>query len=210
MPLTLTVTAGPHIGRAFTFDRHDTFLVGRAAEAHFSLPDDPYFSRMHFLVEINPPLCRLTDLNSHNGTLVNGQKVQTADLRHGDEVRGGKTAIRVSVAVPAAATLDMPAPLSPMLTPVPPMGGETLDQAALHRSPPPLPDTVATCSASLLPALPGYRLLEELGAAAWASSTAASARRTDRWWPSRRSVPVSAQHPSPWPDSSAKRPSSRS
>src|SRR2546425_13370566 len=108
MPLTLTVTAGPHAGRTFTFEAHDTFLVGRSEEAHFSLPDDPYFSRMHFLVEVNPPLCRLTDLNSHNGTQVNSQKVQAADLHDGDEIRGGKTILRVSASVLAGATLDLP------------------------------------------------------------------------------------------------------
>ena len=30
MNVTLTVTAGPHAGREFVFDRHDTFLVGRS------------------------------------------------------------------------------------------------------------------------------------------------------------------------------------
>src|SRR5262245_8646373 len=110
MPLTLTVTAGPQVGRRFTFDRHETFLIGRAPEAHFSLPDDDYFSRMHCLLEVNPPLCRLTDLNSRNGTYVNGERVQTAELRHGDEIRGGLTVITVTIteALPAA-TMDLPA-----------------------------------------------------------------------------------------------------
>src|SRR4051812_15087403 len=102
MPLSLVVTAGPHAGRTFAFDRHDTFLVGRAPEAHFSLPDDPYFSRMHLLVEVNPPLCRLTDLQSRNGTLVNGQKAQAADLKHGDEIRAGQTVLRVVQATGSA------------------------------------------------------------------------------------------------------------
>src|SRR5438067_1871461 len=130
MAITLTVTAGPHAGRTFTFDRHDTFLVGRSAEAHFSLPDDPFFSRMHFLLEVNPPLCRLTDLNSHNGTLVNGQKVRSADLRPGDEIRGGRTALRVSAAV-GAATLDLPAAESTgAAAPV----AQTLDHVTVPRS----------------------------------------------------------------------------
>src|SRR4051812_41621470 len=97
MPITLTVMAGPQSGRRFTFDQHETFLIGRAPEAHFSLPDDDYFSRMHCLIEVNPPHCRLTDLNSRNGTYVNGNPVQTIDLKHGDEIRGGLTVIKVTI-----------------------------------------------------------------------------------------------------------------
>ena len=141
MPLSLVVTAGPHSGRTFTFDRHDTFLVGRAPEVHFSLPDDPYFSRTHLLVEVNPPLCRLTDLQSRNGTLVNGQKVQAIDLKHGDEIQGGKTVLRVvQTGQPAAATLDLP---------------------AVRDSTPATADPYKTYSG--LPTLPGYELLSQLG-----------------------------------------------
>src|ERR1051325_2207227 len=90
--ITLRVTAGPHAGQSFSFAEHDTFLVGRSRQAHFCLPDrDPFFSRMHFLIEVNPPLCRLVDLKIHNGTLVNGQKVSSIDLKDGDEIRGGTT-----------------------------------------------------------------------------------------------------------------------
>ena len=170
MPLTLTVTAGPHAGRVFTFDRHDTFLVGRSAEAHFSLPDDPYFSRMHFLVEVNPPLCRLTDLNSHNGTLVNGQKLQEADLHNGDEIRGGHTILRVSA--PAAATLDLPlAEAAGAARPDPLASAATLDDSglppALADFPPPLdasthPQLRLTAGPGF-PIVHGYRLLKEIG-----------------------------------------------
>ena len=39
------------LGQTFSFDRHDTFLVGRSPSAHFRLPGkDEYFSRVHFLV----------------------------------------------------------------------------------------------------------------------------------------------------------------
>jgi serine/threonine-protein kinase len=73
MRLTLTVTAGPHLGQSFTFAAHDLFLVGRSKRAHFQLPNkDRYFSRVHFLVETNPPLCRIQDMGSRNGTFVNG------------------------------------------------------------------------------------------------------------------------------------------
>ena len=116
MPVTLTVVRGPHTGRAFPFDRHETFLVGRSSSTHFALPDDPYFSRVHFLLEVNPPLCRLTDLNSHNGTLVNRQRVRVAELRDGDVIEAGRSAFKLDVGPdpdpPAggAAPADTPAP----------------------------------------------------------------------------------------------------
>lgn len=135
--VTLTVTAGPHTGRTYIFDRHDTFVVGRASDAHFSLPDDLFFSRSHFMIEVNPPLCKLVDLHSKNGVLVNGERVEEADLMDNDEIRGGKSALRVSITRPAlAATLtDVPRDWSP----------PTVDRPCV------------------MPAVPGYRLLRELG-----------------------------------------------
>lgn len=108
MGITLTVIDGPHVGLEFTFDRHDTFLVGRSQHAHFQLPvKDKYFSRIHFLMEVNPPQCRLVDLGSHNGTFVNGQQVYSCDLQDGDQIRAGHTILRLRLeqedAVAAAA-----------------------------------------------------------------------------------------------------------
>src|SRR5437867_2880281 len=101
MRVTLTVTAGPNQGQVFLFEQHDLFLVGRSPEAHFCLADDPYFSRLHFMVEVNPPLCRIVDLRSRNGTWVNGRKLQQpCDLQNGDEIEGGKTRLCVLLALP--------------------------------------------------------------------------------------------------------------
>jgi serine/threonine-protein kinase len=98
MRINLTVIEGPHEGREFSFDEHINFIVGRAKVAHFRLPiKDEYFSRFHFMVEVNPPLCQLIDLGSTNGTRVNGKKVTTAALKDGDRIKAGKTVIRVSL-----------------------------------------------------------------------------------------------------------------
>jgi serine/threonine-protein kinase len=98
MRILIEVMAGPHQGQTFSFDRHDTFLVGRSRRAHFRLPtEDRYFSRLHFLVEVNPPRCRLIDMGSKNGTYVNGQRVEAVDLRDGDQIQGGQTVLRVRV-----------------------------------------------------------------------------------------------------------------
>ena len=141
MKLKLTVISGPHQGREFIFDGRDTFLVGRVKDAHFQLSyDDPYFSRRHFLVEVNPPRCRLIDLNSRNGILLNGARILTAEVADGDEIAAGHTVFKVRVIAPEPhekETLDLP------VNPV--AGNPTCDYQ-------PLPSGV-----------PGYRLQGELG-----------------------------------------------
>src|SRR5438876_3105417 len=111
MRVTLTVTGGPHEGQTFSFSGHDTFLVGRSKRAHFRLPaKDRYFSRVHFLVEVNPPQCRLMDMGSRNGTYVNGQRVETVDLADGDQIKAGHTVFRLSLAEDAAPAPNVSAP----------------------------------------------------------------------------------------------------
>ncbi|MFO0845517.1 MAG: FHA domain-containing serine/threonine-protein kinase [Gemmataceae bacterium] len=97
--LVLRVVAGPHAGRVFEFAGHDTFLVGRSSQAHFNLGrEDRHFSRIHFLVEANPPLIRLLDMGSHNGTFVNGVRVDSpVSLTEGDRVQAGHTVLRVGM-----------------------------------------------------------------------------------------------------------------
>jgi eukaryotic-like serine/threonine-protein kinase len=100
MHITLKVISGPHKGKIFSFDRPDTFLVGRSRHAHFRLRSkDKYFSRIHFMMEVNSPECRIVDMSSHNGIYVNGAKVLSADLHDGDQIRAGHTTFRLSVHV---------------------------------------------------------------------------------------------------------------
>lgn len=118
MIVRLAVISGPHLGKEFVFDGRDSFLVGRSEEAHFQLSeDDPYFSRRHFVIELNPPRCRLLDLNSRNGVSVNGSKAAMAELADGDEIRAGHTTFRVSVTRPhpdQVRTLELPASEEPV------------------------------------------------------------------------------------------------
>src|SRR4028118_2120206 len=99
MRVSLRVVAGPHRGRTFTFEQHETFLIGRAETAHFCLPEDRYFSRNHCILEIAPPQIFLRDLGSTNGTYVNGQRVESVYLKSGDHIQGGETVLEVDVTV---------------------------------------------------------------------------------------------------------------
>lgn len=97
MRVTLNVVAGPQTGRTFTFDQHDTFMIGRSEDAHFCLPHDRFFSRHHCLIEIAPPQAFIRDLGSTNGTFVNGIRIESAYLKHGDRIQGGETVLEVQV-----------------------------------------------------------------------------------------------------------------
>ncbi len=97
MKVELEVSAGPHSGAVYRFDRHDTFVVGRSSGAQFSVPDDGFLSRHHFLIEFNPPACLLRDLGSTNGTKVNGLRVETLKLRNGDQIAAGGSSFVVRV-----------------------------------------------------------------------------------------------------------------
>jgi serine/threonine-protein kinase len=127
MHVTLTVIAGSEKGRCFTFTEHDNFIVGRSERVHFSIPDDKYFSRRHFMIEVNPPHCRLIDLDSRNGTVVNGKKVGTFDLKDGDKVTAGRTKLQVNVvfdvedAIPSSQAVS-PAASVPPNAPAKPVG----------------------------------------------------------------------------------------
>lgn len=114
MRVEITITAGPAQGEHFVFEESDRFLFGRAADARVSLPHDRYVSRQHFLLEISPPQCKVTDLDSKNGLFVNGVRyggrksagpgiIQAPDgilstyLNEGDEIIVGDTRMRVSI-----------------------------------------------------------------------------------------------------------------
>lgn len=96
MSVVLRVIAGPHEGEEFSFDGHDTFVVGRK-EAHFSVPDDGFLSRSHFLIEVDPPRCLLKDLGSRNGTCVNGVRVTECRLHDGDTIAAGQSTFELQI-----------------------------------------------------------------------------------------------------------------
>ena len=108
MRVTLRVIAGPQTGRVFTFEQHETFMIGRGEDSHFCLPQDRYFSRHHCILEIAPPQCFLRDLGSTNGTFVNGIRVETCYLKSGDRIQGGETVIEVEVASESAPVYGQP------------------------------------------------------------------------------------------------------
>ena len=96
--VVITVLSGPCRGRSLDFSSHQTLTIGRSQKAHLSVSDDPRCSRFHARFEVNPPQCVVVDLQSRNGTLVNGIAIQEmTELHDGDLVQIGKTCLQVEI-----------------------------------------------------------------------------------------------------------------
>lgn len=67
--------------------------VGRESDNDIQLLDESV-SRHHAQLSNLPNVCDLQDQNSSNGTFVNGKRIQSAILRHGDEIRFGNSMMR--------------------------------------------------------------------------------------------------------------------
>jgi pSer/pThr/pTyr-binding forkhead associated (FHA) protein len=73
-------------------------VIGRSLrDADLPINEDPSLSKRHFSVAFDGQRCRLVDLASKNGTIVNGSRVGSVDLHHGDVVCAGQTVFRVSM-----------------------------------------------------------------------------------------------------------------
>ena len=89
---TLTMVAGPHVGALYTLGDGET-LIGRAAGCAIRI-DDPGISRRHArIVRQSPVTCAVEDLQSRNGTFVNGKRVSGARLSEGDRLGVGDTIV---------------------------------------------------------------------------------------------------------------------
>jgi pSer/pThr/pTyr-binding forkhead associated (FHA) protein len=92
----LEVLSGPLDGKSWTFEREIT--IGRddsVADACVAL--DRYVSRKHALVRVEEGTILLSDLDSRNGTKLNGQAVVTeTQLVAGTAFVVGRTVLRVT------------------------------------------------------------------------------------------------------------------
>lgn len=65
------------------------FSFGRGDDVDFTVNNNTV-SRSHFVVTFDNKSYRLQDLNSSNGTFLNGSKVSNAILKHGDVIQAGE------------------------------------------------------------------------------------------------------------------------
>lgn len=108
----LLAVQGPLEGTKYRFDEQLLCMTGRAETCMLQLSGEAAagVSRQHCMFDINPPFATLFDLESRNGTYVNGKKITGADhpekiksreLKSGDLIRIGGNVFEIKL-YPAA------------------------------------------------------------------------------------------------------------
>ena len=92
--ISLLVMEGPLKGKSFPIDKPQV-SIGRT-KADIVL-DDSKMSRTHCVVEVHETSGVLVDLDSGNGTFVNGKKIASCQLEHLSEFRIGGTTMMFAV-----------------------------------------------------------------------------------------------------------------
>lgn len=117
MSVILKAIKGPHTGRRIVLLAGQCASIGRTERADFAFPDDHCMSGLHFSVEFQQGECRLRDLQSSNGTLVNLRKMAEATLQDRDEIHAGQTMFVIEI---EGAVRSGPRPAAPPVTEIVP------------------------------------------------------------------------------------------
>ena len=102
IPIRFQIFKGDQLVREETLNE-PVIKIGKLASSHLRL-DDETVSRMHAVVEVTGPgEIQLIDLGSTRGTMVNGERINKAVLKSGDQIHFGDTRVVVSFGAAAAA-----------------------------------------------------------------------------------------------------------
>ena len=92
--VSLLVTGGPLKGKSFPLGKPQV-LIGRS-QADIVI-DDSKVSRKHCVVEVHDLVALLVDLDSNNGTFVNGKKIACCELKHLGEFQVGASTLMLAM-----------------------------------------------------------------------------------------------------------------
>ncbi|MBL9009169.1 MAG: AgmX/PglI C-terminal domain-containing protein [Myxococcales bacterium] len=105
VPLSFEVYKGEQLLQKTTLSQ-DIIKVGKLSSSHLRIEDESV-SRMHAVIEITAPgEISIIDLGSVRGTMVNGQRVNKAKLKSGDEIVLGDIRLVVTVGEPEPVAVD--------------------------------------------------------------------------------------------------------
>jgi hypothetical protein len=89
--VVLRSPAGAGLEAGQVFPLKGEVKIGRFGDVDIKLLDSKV-SREHARIEIEGSQCRITDLNSSNGTYINGRRLSgSTELKDGDEIKLGDT-----------------------------------------------------------------------------------------------------------------------
>lgn len=115
VPVYLKILSGVGQGQLLPVPNDQPITIGRSSQASYAF-DDALLSRKHCQVECRGALCRVVDLQSRNGTYVNGQKIAAQLIKAGDRIKIGSLMIEVA---PASSVAPDTAAAPPPATTVP-------------------------------------------------------------------------------------------
>ena len=84
----LRIRSGPRAGAVLQL-RYPATSFGRASESDYRFADDEQISRIHCMILCENNRFLLRDMNSTNGTMVNGNPITEIELRAGDVIQFG-------------------------------------------------------------------------------------------------------------------------
>ncbi len=97
MRIVLEVVSDPNAGRTLLLRPGQVAKIGRTEWSDLALAHDGHMSSVHFSLKCEVRACRVCDLDSTNGTFLNGQRVIEATVVDGDEIVAGHTKFVVHI-----------------------------------------------------------------------------------------------------------------
>jgi pSer/pThr/pTyr-binding forkhead associated (FHA) protein len=94
VPTFVVIEPKQHRGRTYTLS--SVLAIGRVEDNDIVITDDSFISSHHARIEVRPEGTWVVDLNSTNGSFVNGQRLTgERSVRKGDRIQVGSTVLEM-------------------------------------------------------------------------------------------------------------------
>ena len=94
VPTFVVIQPKQHRGRTYTLS--SVLAIGRLEDNDIVITDDSFISSHHARIEVRPEGTWVVDLNSTNGSFVNGQRLTgERSVRKGDRIQVGSTVLEM-------------------------------------------------------------------------------------------------------------------
>ncbi len=152
MQAVLEVTAGPHSGQQIVLSPGVPVRIGRTPKADYVVAEDTFLSGAHFYVEWSGDQCIVRDLDSSNGTFLNGTRLSEGILHEGDVITAGQSSFSLKAERFSDMTVMLPAVPQEETRPMPPSPfPEPLQPVTLPPGAPPPPPSLAAFAVAPAP-----------------------------------------------------------